>query len=164
MQIYLNIFLILFTHLFSTSEHETYVSITEIMAKENEALEISIELIAHDFEYVYKKEMNKSIKSIFKEKKEYYDSDEIKIYLDNHFSISQKDAKTELKIIGNEIKLDGSLLIYLEGNYKKNIKYIHVNNDLLVNWLPNQQNIVNLDGFIKSSFTFNKNKKSYVFQ
>ncbi|MDA8670007.1 hypothetical protein N9L60_03530, partial [Flavobacteriales bacterium] len=74
------------------------------------------------------------------------------------------DAKTELKIIGNEIKLDGSLLIYLEGKFKKKIKYIHVNNDLLVNWLPNQQNIVNLDGFIKSSFTFNKNKKSYVFQ
>ena len=164
MQIYLNIFLILFSYLFSSSEHETYVSITEIMAKENEALEISIELIAHDFEYVYKKEINKSIKSIFKEKKEYYDSDEIKIYLDNHFSIYQKDVKTELKIIGNEIKLDGTLLIYLEGKYKKNIKYFHVNNDLLVNWLPNQQNIVNLDGFIKSSFTFNKNKKSYVFQ
>ena len=164
MQIYLNIFLILFTHLFSPSEHETYVSITEIMAKENEALEISIELIAHDFEYVYKKEMNKSIKSIFKEKKEYYDSNEIKIYLDKHFSISQKNSKTELKIIGNEIKLDGSLLVYLEGKYKKNIKYINVNNDLLVNSLPNQQNIVNLNGFIKSSFTFNKNKKSYVFQ
>ena len=164
MQIYLNIFLILFSYLFSPSEHETYVSITEIMAKENEALEISIELIAHDFEYVYKKEINKSIKSIFKEKKEYYDSDEIKIYLDNHFSIYQKDVKTELKIIGNEIKLDGTLLIYLEGKYKKNIKYFHVNNDLLVNWLPNQQNIVNLVGFIKSSFTFNKIKKSYVFQ
>jgi hypothetical protein len=164
MQIYLKIFLILFAHLFSPSEHETYVSITEIMAKENEALEISIELIAHDFEYAYKKEMNKSIKSIFKEKKEYYGYDEIKTYLDNHFSISQKDSKTELKIIGNEVKLDGSLLIYIEGKYKKNIKYIRVNNDLLVNWLPNQQNIVNLDGFIKSSFTFNKNKKSYVFQ
>jgi hypothetical protein len=122
MQIYLNIFLILFTHIFSPSEHETYVSIIEIVAKENEALEISIEIIAHDFEYVYKKEMNKSIKSIFKEKKEYYDSDEIKIYLDNHFSISQKDKKTNLKIIGNEIKLDGSLLIYLEGKYKKKHK------------------------------------------
>ena len=90
--------------------------------------------------------------------------DEIKIYLDNHFSISQKDSKAELKILGNEINLDGSLLIYLEGKYKKNIKYINVNNDLLVNWLPNQQNIVNLNGFIKSSFTFNKNKNSYVFQ
>ena len=108
--------------------------------------------------------MNKSIKSIFKEKKEYYDSNEIKIYLDKHFSISQKSSKTELKIIGNEIKLDGSLLVYLEGKYKKNIKYINVNNDLLVNSLPNQQNIVNLNGFIKSSFTFNKNKKSYVFK
>ena len=98
MQIYLNIFLILFTHIFSPSEHETYVSITEIMARENEALEISIEIIAHDFEYVYKKEMNKSIKSIFKEKKEYYDSDEIKIYLDNHFSISQRTQKLSLKL------------------------------------------------------------------
>lgn len=94
----------------------------------------------------------------------YWTHDEIKIYLDNHFSISQKDSKAELKIIGNEINLDGSLFIYLEGKYKKNIKYININNDLLVNWLPNQQNIVNLVGFIKSSFTFNKNKKSYVFQ
>ena len=164
MQIYLNIFLILLTHFITPSEHETHVSITEIMAKENQELEISIELIAHDFEYVYKKEMSKSIKSIFKEKKEYYDSNEIKIYLDKHFSIFQKKSKTELKIIGNEIKLDGSLLIYLEGKYKKNIKHIHVNNDLLVKWLPNQQNIVNLNGFIKSNLIFNKNKKSYVFQ
>ena len=164
MKFYISILLISFYNLFNIGDHETYLSITELIIHENGNLEISIETTAHDFEYVYKKEMNKSIKSIFKEKKEYYDSDEIKIYLDNHFSISQKDSKTELKIIGNEIKLDGSLLIYLEGKYKKNIKHIHVDNDLLVNWLPNQQNIVNLDGFIKSSFTFNKNKKSYVFQ
>ena len=50
MQIYLNIFLILFTHLFSPSEHETYVSITEIMAKENEALEIRLNLYVQDNE------------------------------------------------------------------------------------------------------------------
>ena len=140
------------------------MSITEIMLQENQDLEISIELIAHDFEYVYQKEMNRPIKSIIKEKKENYNSNEIKSYLDNHFSISQKNSKIELKIIGNEIKLDGRLLIYIQGKYKKNIKYINVNNDLLVNWLRNQQNIVNLNGSIKSSFTFNKNKKSHVFQ
>ena len=67
MQIYLNIFL-LFIHFFAIKTRNICINY-EIMAKENEALEISIELIAHDFEYVYKKEMNKSIKSIFKEKK-----------------------------------------------------------------------------------------------
>ena len=83
MQIFLNIFLLLFTHLFSPSEHETYVSITEIMAKENEDLEISIELIAHDFEYAFKKEMNTQIKSSLNEKNESYNLNEIKFYLKN---------------------------------------------------------------------------------
>ena len=164
MHIYLKIYLILFTHLFSPSEHETHVSITEIMAKENEDLEISIELIAHDFEYAFKKEMNTQIKSSLKEKNESYNLNEIKVYLKNCFSISQKDSEIKLEVIGNEIKLDGTLLIYMEGKYNKRIKHLKIYNDLLVNWLPNQQNIVNLNGAFKSSFTYNKNQKSHVFQ
>ena len=164
MHLYLNIFLAVILQLSTHLKHETYISITDIMVHEDERLEISIELIAHDFEYSFKKEMNKPIKSSFKEKKEFYNTNEVKSYLDNHFSIAQKNSEIELEIIGNEIKLDGTLLIYLQGKYKKNTKYLKVNNDLLVNWLPNQQNIVNLNGAIKSSFTFNKNQKSYVFQ
>ena len=164
MNLYLNIFLFLFTHLFSHSEHETYVSITEIMLQENQDLEISIELMAHDFEYAFKKEMNKKIKSSLKEKNESYNLNEIKVYLKNCFSISQKDSEIKLEVIGNEIKLDGTLLIYMEGKYNKRIKHLKIYNDLLVNWLPNQQNIVNLNGAFKSSFTYNKNQKSHVFQ
>ena len=46
----------------------------------------------------------------------------------------------------------------------KYAKYFKIKNDLLVSVLPNQQNIVNLSGTIKSSYTFNKNIRTYVFQ
>ena len=62
------------------------------------------------------------------------------------------------------INLDGILIIYIEGDCKKNLKELTVFNDLLVNWFPDQQNIVNLSGELKSSFTFNKNIKTHVFQ
>ena len=39
------------------------------------------------------------------------------------FQFLKRTQKTELKIIGNEINLDGSLLIYLEGKYKKHKIY-----------------------------------------
>ena len=62
------------------------------------------------------------------------------------------------------MELDGRLLIYLEGKSKKKSKYFKIKNDLFVSVLPNQQNIVNLSGTIKSSYTFNKNIRTYVFQ
>ena len=59
MHLYLNIFLAVILQLPTHLKHETYISITDIMVHEDERLEISIELIAHDFEYSFKKEMNK---------------------------------------------------------------------------------------------------------
>jgi hypothetical protein len=62
------------------------------------------------------------------------------------------------------VELDGTLIIYLQGKSKKKSKYFKIKNDLLVSVLPNQQNIVNLKGIIKSSYTFNKNIRTYVFK
>lgn len=164
MKFYLSILLISFYNLFNIGDHETYLSITELMIHENGNLEISIETTAHDFEYVYKKELNKTLKSTIIFGEEHYENEDLRNYLLNHFSIENENNKIDLKIIGNEVELDGRLLIYLEGKSKKKSKYFKIKNDLLVSVLPNQQNIVNLSGTIKSSYTFNKNIRTYVFQ
>ena len=164
MKFYISILLISFYNLFNIGDHETYLSITELMIHENGNLEISIETTAHDFEYVYKKELNKILKSTILYGEEYYENEDLRNYLFNHFSIENENNKIDLKIIGNEVELDGTLLIYLEGKSKKKSKYFKIKNDLFVSVLPNQQNIVNLSGTIKSSYTFNKNIRTYVFQ
>ena len=164
MKIYLSFLFVFLFSLWKTNNHETYISISEIRILKKGKIELSLELVAHDFEYVYKKQNLKKIKSVYKGELEYYDNNLLREFIFNHYSISEKNNKIDLKIIGNEINLDGILIIYMEGNCKKNLKELTVFNDLLVNWFPNQQNIVNLSGELKSSFTFNKNIKTHVFQ
>ena len=164
MKIYLSFLFVFLFSLWKTNNHETYISISEIRILKKGKIELSLELVAHDFEYVYKKQNLKKIKSVYKGELEYYDNNLLREFVFNHYSLSEKNNKIDLKIIGNEINLDGILIIYMEGNCKKNLKELTVFNDLLVNWFPNQQNIVNLSGELKSSFTFNKNIKKHVFQ
>lgn len=164
MKIYFSIFCFSLIGFISPTVHETYISISEIKILKEGKIELSLEIVAHDFEYVYQKDNSKELQSVFKEELEFYDNDLLKEYIFKHYSILNKSNKIDLKIIGNEINLDGILIIYIEANCKKNIKELTVFNDLLVNWFPNQQNIVNLNGELKSSFTFNKNIKSHVFQ
>ena len=164
MKIYISFLFVSLISLCKINNHETYISISEIRILKKGKIELSLELVAHDFEYVYKKQNLKKIKSVYKGELEYYDNNLLREFIFNHYSISEKNNKIDLKIIGNEINLDGILIIYMEGNCKKNLKELTVFNDLLVNWFPNQQNIVNLSGELKSSFTFNKNIKTHVFQ
>ena len=164
MKIYLSFLFVSLFGFWKTNNHETYISISEIRILKEGKIELSLELVAHDFEYAYQKKNSKKIKSVYNEELEYYDNNLLKKFIFNHYSLSEKNNKIDLKIIGNEINLDGMLIIYMEGNCKKNLKELTVFNDLLVNWFPNQQNIVNLSGELKSSFTFNKNIKKHVFQ
>ena len=164
MKIYISFLCIYILGFWKPTNHETYISISEIRILKEGKIELSLELIAHDFEYVYQKSNSKEIKSVYNEELEYYDNNLLKEFIFNHYSLSERNNKIDLKIIGNEINLDGILIIYIEGNCKKNLKELTVFNDLLVNWFPNQQNIVNLSGELKSSFTFNKNIKTHVFQ
>ena len=164
MKIYISFLFVSLISLCKINNHETYISISEIRILKEGKIELSLELVAHDFEYVYIKQNSKKIKSIYNGELEYYDNNLLKEFIFNHYSLSEKNNKIYLKIIGNEINLDGILIIYMEGNCKKNLKELTVFNDLLVNWFPNQQNIVNLSGEFKSSFTFNKNIKTHVFQ
>ena len=121
MKIYISFLCIYILGFWKTTNHETYISISEIRILKEGKIELSLELIAHDFEYVYQKSKSKEIKSFYNEELEYYDNKLLKEFIFNHYSLSVRNNKIDLKIIGNEINLDGILIIYIEGNCKKKI-------------------------------------------
>ena len=86
MKIYLSFLFISFLGLWKTTYHETYISISEIRILKEGKIELSLELIAHDFEYVYQKSNSKEIKSVFNEELEYYDNNLLKEFIFNHYS------------------------------------------------------------------------------
>ena len=92
-----------------TNNHETYISISEIRILKEGKIELSLELVAHDFEYAYQKKIQKK-SSLFTMKNL---NITITIYLRNLFLIIilflKRTIKLILKIIGNEINLDGIL-------------------------------------------------------
>ena len=122
MKIYISFLCIYILGFWKTTNHETYISISEIRILKEGKIELSLELIAHDFEYVYQKSNSKEIKSVYNEELEYYDNKLLKEFIFNHYSLSERNNKIDLKIIGNEINLDGILIIYMEGNCKKNLE------------------------------------------
>ena len=151
------------TTLFNYS-HEAYVSIAEVhFSKEKHSVEISIELTAHDLEYLFQKEKNYTLKTNLIKEIESYNDVILEKYILEHFTITTNGKTILLEIIGNEIKTNGTLIVYLEGSLKKQILPLTINNNLLISTFPKQQNIVNLSGLIKSSYTFNRYENIHTF-
>tara|TARA_B100001093_G_C26824213_1_gene1013284 strand:- start:1934 stop:2434 length:501 start_codon:yes stop_codon:yes gene_type:complete len=145
--------------------HESYISVCEInLSEERKIMEISMEITAHDIVYLFENEKIGLLKPFFKDDKEYFIDSILKKYIDQHFIILHKENKIDLTLIGNEISLDGILMVYMESKMKKPLTSIEIKNDLLISSFPNQQNIVNLKGSIKSSYTFNQYETKHVFQ
>ena len=158
------IFSLLGTATLFNSTHEAYVSIAEVhISKEKHSVEISIELTAHDLEYLFQKEKNHTLKTNLIKEIESYNDVILEKYILEHFKITANGKAILLKIIGNEIKTNGTLIVYLEGILKKQILPLTINNDLLISTFPKQQNIVNLSGLIKSSYTFNRYENTHTF-
>ena len=156
-----------FLLLFNSNElaHESYTSIAEVnFSKERSMIEISIEITAHDISYLFEKEKKGVLKPIFNDGKEHFSNELLKPYINNHFKIFHQNKLIILDFLGNEINLDGELMIYMEAKMKKSIQSVEIINDLLITSFPNQQNIVNLKGTINSSHTFNKYESKYFFK
>lgn len=145
-------------------EHESYTSITNItFSKEQKAIEISIEVTAHDLSYLFKKENKIELKPVWNNGNEKFEDDLISNYFTTHLKLTNKGEKVILNFVGNEINLDGTLLVYFEADMKKPIQSIEIINDLLISSFPNQQNIVNLSGTISTSYTFNQYETKHTF-
>ena len=153
--------------LFNINEiiHESYTSIAEVnFSKEKSMIEISLELTAHDISYLFEKEKLGSLKPIIKDGNEYFNDELLKNYINKHFKIFSNNKLIPLVFLGNEINLDGELLVYMEAKMKKPLQSVEIINDLLITSFPNQQNIVNLKGTINSSYTFNKYENKHFFK
>ena len=85
MKIYLSFLCVSLLGLWKSTNHETYISISEIRILKEGKIELSLELIAHDFEYVYQKSNSKVIKSVYNEELEYYDNNLLKEFIFNHY-------------------------------------------------------------------------------
>ena len=158
------VFSLLGTATLFNSSHEAYVSIAEVhISKEKQSVEISIELTAHDLEYLFKKEKQQTLETTIVKEVESYNDKILENYILEHFKITANEKNILLKLIGNEVKTNGTLIVYLEGALKKQIQPFTISNDLLISTFPKQQNIVNLSGLIKSSYTFNRYENTYTF-
>jgi hypothetical protein len=150
---------------YTFNNHETYTSVCEInFSDERKSIEISIEITAHDIVYLFEKEKIGFLKSVFKDEKEYFNDSILENYINRHLTIYNKGNRVDLTLIGNEISLDGILVVFMESKMKKSFKSVEIKNDLLISSFPNQQNIVNLKGSINSSYTFNKYETKHIFQ
>ena len=69
--------------------HEAYVSIAEVhFSKEKQSVEISIELTAHDLEYLFQKEKNLTLKTTLIKEIESYSDVILEKYILEHFKIT----------------------------------------------------------------------------
>jgi hypothetical protein len=159
-----SILIFIFSMSSNYDSHETYTTITDItFSKERKSVEVSIEITAHDIVYLFDREKLGELKSIINNENEEFENQKLKIYINKHLKLYNNNDIVNLKLIGNSISLDGVLTIYMESIMKKPFQNIEVFNDLLITTFPNQQNIVNLNGTINASYTFNKYEIKHFF-
>ena len=143
--------------------HDHHVSITTLMLKEeNQKLEMTLKLTAHDLEHYFEKEKKIEL-NLGHHKENVLANELITTYIKEHFVLKINNQLIHLEFIGKETENDESLWIYFESLIPKNIHSISINNQILTEIFDNQQNIVHLEGAINESFTFNKHFKKKIF-
>ena len=165
MKILCSILILVFSINLKYDLHETYTSITDVtFSEERKSVEISIEITAHDIVYLFNKEKLGVLSTLIENENEKFENEKLKKYINKHFRLLNNNKIIELEIIGNSISLEGVLTVYLESVMKKPFQNIEVFNDLLITTFPNQQNIVNLNGTINASYTFNRYDTKHFFE
>ena len=135
--------------------HAHYVSITNAkLNSQNNKLEISIQLTAHDLEdYFF---INDKLQLKLGSTKEYKNSNQlISSYISDHLHFKINDKSTPLNFIGKEVNNDETLELFFESKIPRNINKITIENTILIETFSEQQNIIHLSGYLKESFTFN---------
>ena len=130
--------------LLSFSLHKEYYSLTKIdYNKEEKALQITMRLFTNDMEYTLNKLFEKSLE--LGTTKEIDDANKLlEIYLNQKFSIHINEKSTSYKFIGKEFEKD-LMYVYLESNTIENISHISIQNAILTESFPEQENIIKLN-------------------
>ena len=123
--------------------HEYYISITHIDYNPlSRTIEISQQYIAHDVEKAIL--MKHKVNLHLAEPNEHPKADSIlEVYFRDNFELSV-DSTIHLNWVGREVKLDESLLIYLQSDEMNRPEEITVKNTSLTEVFPAQSNITHV--------------------
>lgn len=128
---------------FSTKDHETYLSVTEIeYNKEQKSLQIISRVFIDDLEDVLAKRYQKEVSLSYKEDLE-LNKDLIEKYLNKKLSITINKESQNLKLLGSKFDAD-QIVLFIECKNVQNLKQIRVENLILTDLFDSQKNIVHV--------------------
>lgn len=128
---------------FTSKDHETYLSVTEIEYDQKEkSLQIVSRVFIDDLENVlskrYQQEVSLSYEKDLKENK-----DLIARYIDQKLKIKVEGKDRKLKFLGSKFDAD-QIVLFIEGPEVENFKQIKVENLILTDLFDSQKNIVHV--------------------
>jgi hypothetical protein len=127
----------------ATPVHKFYVSITKIeYVKEKKSLQIITKIFTDDIEDALQQRYDASISLDTKKETEAADED-LKKYILQKLNIKVNGKQVKLNYIGKEYDTD-MLVAYLEVTDVANLKSIEIENKVLLEMFPDQQNIIHL--------------------
>lgn len=138
-----SLLLALFLLFTSSTPHKFYVSTTNIeYVKEKQALQVITKIFVEDLEQVLQERYSSSI--VLDPKKETKaDIDYLKKYVSQKLTIIINEQPIELNYIGKEYDID-IVNMYFEAENISEIKSIEIENKILFDKFPEQQNIIHL--------------------
>lgn len=127
----------------ATPAHKFYVSITKIeYVKEKSSLQIITKIFIDDIEDALQQRFDPSISLDTKKETEAADED-LKKYILQKINIKVNGKPVQLNYIGKEYDTD-MVVAYIEVKNVKDIKTIEIENKVLMDLFPEQQNIIHL--------------------
>ncbi|WP_026450570.1 DUF6702 family protein [Aequorivita capsosiphonis] len=142
---YLRIFILLlfFPLVSATSAHKFYVSITKIeYVKEKNSIQIITKIFTDDMENALRKRYDPTI-SLNTKKETEVAVEDLKKYILQKIKIKVNGKPVQLNYIGKEYDTD-MLVAYMEVTDVKELKTIEIENKVLMEVFPEQQNIIHL--------------------
>lgn len=154
---------LLIVPLLSFSIHKYYIALTEIEYKEEtQSVQMIMNVFMDDIETAINKDFDVDLQ--LSTKKELKNSDEYFLkYLKEHFKILINNQNFDYNFIGKEY--DGNIVyFYLEIENILSVESIEIQNDVLIKYFPEQQNLVkaSIKKERKSLFLTKKNDKGLL--
>jgi len=126
-----------------TDVHKYYISLTRIdYIHESKSVQITMNLFLDDFDVALNKTFGKDFNLSSKVELE-NSNDYIEDYLENHFEIIVDNKIQKINYLGKEYEGD-IVYLYIEIENVKTISTVEVKNNILIEFFPDQQNLIKL--------------------
>ncbi len=150
-KVFLLFFGLVFLSSFTTLDHETYLSVTEIEYKqEQKNVQIISRVFIDDFEDVLSKRYQKDISLSYKEDLQKH-KEIMEKYLDKKLQVTADGEMLDLQLLGSKFEAD-QIVLFIEAIGVESFKKVKVENLILSDLFDAQKNITHVKkgGEIKS--------------